>query len=84
MTTLSREQVAVVSQHSLLCNGKLRENLSYGLLEITDERILNVLDKVNLKEMVCRLSVGLNTIVRFNGNKFSGAKSMQYIIRELN
>ena len=79
-----REQVAVVSQTSVLFNRTLRENLCYGARqEVSDEDIYSVLDSVNLRDRVIGLPDGLDTIVAKNGHEFSGGQLQRLSIAHL-
>lgn len=80
-----RRQVAVVSQESLLFNRSLRENIAYGenMNSVKDGDIMRVLEKVNLTETVMALPDGLDTVVRENGNEFSGGQRQRLQIARL-
>jgi len=64
-------------------NRSLRENLCYGIDERSDEEIFDALNKVNLKAWVETLQQGLDTMVRFNGNEFSGGQKQHLQIARL-
>jgi len=78
-----RKQVGIVNQNSILLNRSLRENLCYGLDERSDEEIIAALDKVNLKAWVKTLPQALDTMIRFNGNEFSGGQRQRLQIARL-
>ncbi len=56
-----RRQIGVVPQTTLLFNGTLRENVSYGLESVSDETLWQVLADANLAEFVRSLPRGLDT-----------------------
>ena len=78
-----REQVAIVSQNSVFLNRTLRENLCYGISDKDDDDILKALAKVNMKERVMLLPQGLDTVLRENGNEFSGGQRQRLQIDRL-
>ncbi len=51
--------------------GSIRENITYGNQEITDQTIFEVLDKVGLTQFVKELPNGLNTILYPEGKQIS-------------
>ncbi len=57
-----RKHIAVVPQNSILFSGTIRENITYGLDNISEEDLQQVLISSNLKELVDSLPQGLDTI----------------------
>ena len=79
-----RDQVAVVSQDSILFNRSLRENLTYGLPhKVCDDTIWDALIKVNLEDRIYSLPAGLDTMIFENGNEFSGGQKQRMQIARL-
>ncbi len=66
--------IAYVSQDTVFINGSLRDNLIWENKEISDERIFNILKKVNAFEFVVGLKNGLDTMMINNGGHFSGGE----------
>jgi len=74
----------MVSQNAVLLNRTMRENLCYGTNdEITDESIMEVLERVNMKERVLELPNGLDTLINQNGQEFSGGQLQRLQIARL-
>ncbi len=78
-----RKQMGIVNQTSILLNRSLRENLCYGIGDRSDEEIFEALDKVNMKARILMLPQGLDTIIRENGNEFSGGQRQRLQIARL-
>jgi len=79
-----RKQLGVVTQHSILLNRTLRENLIYGNEKAcNDEDILEALDQVHMKNRVLALPNGLDTIIQENGHEFSGGQRQRFQIVRL-
>ncbi|BDI32227.1 ABC transporter ATP-binding protein [Capsulimonas corticalis] len=75
-----REYVAVVSQETLLFQGTLRENILYGTLDVTDERLRQAIRDANAEEFVSRLPAGLDTIIGEKGARLSGGQKQRIAI----
>ncbi len=75
-----RKHIAVVPQTSILFSGTIRENITYGLDNITDDELEQVLISSNLKEMVDSLHDGLNTRIQEHGGNLSGGQRQRISI----
>ena len=74
-----RKQIASVPQNSILFNGSIKDNLSYGN-EITDEKMFEVLQKVSLYDFVKSLPMGLDTVISENAFNMSGGQRQRIAI----
>lgn len=75
-----RRQIGVVPQTTLLFNGTLRENVSYGLESVPDETLWQVLADANLEEFVRSLPRGLDTPLGESGTRLSGGQRQRLAI----
>jgi len=75
-----RRQIGVVPQTTLLFNGSLRENVSYGLESVSDETLWQVLADANLAEFVRSLPRGLDTPLGESGTRLSGGQRQRLAI----
>jgi len=75
-----RRQIGVVPQTTLLFNGTLRENVTYGLEQITDEALWKILADANLAEFVRALPQGLDTPLGESGTRLSGGQRQRLAI----
>jgi ATP-binding cassette subfamily B protein len=70
-----RQQLGYVSQEPFLFGGTVRENVSYGVTDATDEDITTALKHAGAWEFVADLEDGLETVVGERGVKLSGDES---------
>lgn len=75
-----RHHLSVVPQNSILFSGTIRENITYGLGNYTEEQLNEVIEKANLKEFVDKLPKGLDTRIGENGDKLSGGQKQRITI----
>ncbi len=75
-----RRHISVVPQNSILFPGSIRENITYGLDEYTQEDLDGVAEMANLNEFVKDLPEGLDTNVGEHGDKFSGGQKQRITI----
>jgi len=75
-----RRQIGVVPQTTLLFNGTLRENVTYGLEKMPDEGLWKILADANLAEFVRSLPQGLDTPLGESGTRLSGGQRQRLAI----
>lgn len=75
-----RSHLAVVPQNTILFTGSLRENITYGLPNVTDEHLSKVIEAANLTELVASLPDGLNTHINEHGSNLSGGQKQRISI----
>lgn len=75
-----RQHIAVVPQTSILFSGTIRDNITYGLDNISEEELEQVLIASNLKEMVDQLPDGLDTRIQEHGGNLSGGQRQRISI----
>jgi subfamily B ATP-binding cassette protein MsbA len=76
-----RRQIALVSQHVVLFNGSIRDNIAYGeLAGVDDAAILRALQHANATEFVNELPLGLDTMVGDDGLLLSGGQRQRLAI----
>lgn len=75
-----RRFVSVVPQESLLFEGSIRENVTYGLSDVTDERVREALRDANALEFIDRLPDGLDAVVGERGARLSGGQKQRLAI----
>lgn len=72
--------ISLVSQDVYLRDAPLRDNLSYGLQDATDERLVDALHRAGLGELLRQLPDGLGTMVGQRGKRFSGGERQRIAI----
>lgn len=68
---------SVLNQDTFLFNTTVYANLKMANPDVTDERIWEVLEQVQLKELFETLPEGLNTVVQEAGARFSGGQKQR-------
>lgn len=75
-----RRFVSVVPQESVLFEGSIRDNITYGLGDVPDERVLAALRDANALEIVEAQPDGWDTIVGERGARLSGGQRQRLSI----
>lgn len=75
-----RKFISVVPQESILFDGTIKENVAYGLRNITDEKLEKALRDANAFDFVNQMSDGINTLVGDRGAKLSGGQKQRLAI----
>lgn len=75
-----RRNIAVVPQDTALFSGSLWDNLVYGLSYVSAEKIMDVIRRVGLEDLVASLPDGLNTPILENGGNLSGGQRQRIAI----
>ncbi len=75
-----RKFLAVVPQTSILFSGTIRDNITYGMPGVSDERLWDAIRAAHLEEFVTHLPEGLDTLVGEHGDKLSGGQRQRIAI----
>jgi ATP-binding cassette, subfamily B, bacterial MsbA len=75
-----RTLMGLVTQDSILFNDTIRNNVSMGKPDATDEEVLDALKIANAYEFVKDLPDGINTNIGDSGNKLSGGQKQRLSI----
>ncbi|WP_406311369.1 ABC transporter ATP-binding protein/permease [Streptosporangium sp. NBC_01639] len=75
-----RRFLSVVPQESILFEGSIRENVTYGMTDVSDERVRQALRDANAMEFIDRLPDGLDTVVGERGARLSGGQKQRLAI----
>lgn len=75
-----RRKLAIVPQNTVLFSGSVRENITYGLDNVTEARFAEALRKANCTEFVEMLPEGVETIIGPHGGKLSGGQRQRIAI----
>lgn len=75
-----RCHISVVPQTPILFTGTIRENITYGLENISDEFLNEVINAANLKELIDSLPSGLDTEITEHGSNLSGGQRQRVSI----
>ena len=75
-----RGMLGLVTQDSILFNDTIKENISLGKLDATDDEIIEALKIANAYEFVKDLPLGIYTNIGDSGNKLSGGQKQRLSI----
>jgi len=72
-----RRRIGVVQQNVLLLNGTIRENISYGRPDASDDEIMNAASKACALDFIRALPQAMQTIIGDQGIKLSGGQKQR-------
>ncbi|RCW74842.1 ABC transporter ATP-binding protein [Saliterribacillus persicus] len=75
-----RKKIAVVPQNTILFSGSIRENIAYGLADVTEEDVLQAIKMANLEDIIQELPEGLDTKIGEHGDRMSGGQRQRIAI----
>jgi len=75
-----RNYLAVVPQNTILFSGTIRDNITYGIKDISEEKLWNAIRAANLESFIKTLPQGLSTRVGEHGGKLSGGQRQRIAI----
>ncbi len=75
-----RSRIAYISQEPTLLDGTLKENLTIGAPQASEEMVRDICKKVHLDRVIETLPEGLETNVGENGIKLSGGQRQRVIL----
>ena len=75
-----RKNIAVVPQSSILFSGTMRENITYGLKDVSEEKLNEIIELACLTDVVADLPNGVDTLIGERGTKLSGGQQQRVAI----
>ena len=75
-----RSNIAVVPQTPILFSGTIRENITYGKEDISDDRLMEIIRAANLEEVIEQMPDGVETMVTERGSNLSGGQRQRISI----
>ncbi|RIW34265.1 ABC transporter ATP-binding protein [Bacillus salacetis] len=75
-----RQKLAVVPQNTVLFSGTIRENIAYGVENVSEEEIQRVVKMANLQDVISEMPEGLDTRIGEHGGKLSGGQRQRIAI----
>lgn len=75
-----RSHIAVVPQNSILFTGSIRENITYGLDQISEEELIHIIKEANLEDLIASLPQGIDTKIMEHGGNLSGGQRQRISI----
>ena len=75
-----RQHLAVVPQNTILFSGTIRDNITYGRSDVSEAELQKVIEAANLKSVIDKLPLGLDTPIGEHGDKLSGGQRQRISI----
>jgi ATP-binding cassette subfamily B protein len=75
-----RDFISVVPQNTILFSGSIRDNITYGMPDVTDKQLYKAIEAANLSKFINELPEGLDTKIGENGGKLSGGQRQRLSI----
>lgn len=75
-----RRFISVVPQTPVLFTGTVRENIVYGMEQVSEEELSHAVEAANLKSVIARLPKGLDTMIGEHGANLSGGQRQRISI----
>jgi len=75
-----RSHIAVVPQNAILFSDTIRENILYGIKNISDQELSKIIKAANLEELIESLPDGLDTRITEHGSNLSGGQRQRISI----
>ncbi len=75
-----RKHIAVVPQNTILFSGTIRDNITYGRTNVSEEEIMQAVEAANLRHVISKLPDGLDTSIGEHGDKLSGGQRQRISI----
>lgn len=78
-----RREIGIVQQDVYLFNGTIRQNISYGDLGASEERIVDAANRAKLDAVIADLPEGMDTVIGERGVKLSGGQKQRLSIARM-
>jgi subfamily B ATP-binding cassette protein MsbA len=75
-----REQIGIVSQHTVLFNDTIRNNIAYGMPDAPMEKVIEAARRANAHPFIERMPDGYGTVVGEQGLRLSGGERQRLAI----
>lgn len=75
-----RRFLAVVPQNTLLFNGSIRDNITYGLPDVSDKTLRDAIEMANAEDFIRRMPQGVDSLIGEHGGQLSGGERQRIAI----
>ncbi len=75
-----RSHIAIVPQNSVLFTGTIRENITYGVENATEEDLMAAIEAARLTDFISKLPDGIDTVLTEHGANLSGGQRQRISI----
>lgn len=77
---LYRQKLAVVPQSTVLFSGTIRNNITFGLTDVPDSKLQEIIRLANLQDVIAQMPQGIDTLIGEHGGKLSGGQRQRIAI----
>ena len=78
-----RENIGIVQQDVFLFSGSVKDNITYGNIEASDEEIIEAAKKAHAYDFIMKLQSGFDTYIGERGVKLSGGQKQRLAIARI-
>ena len=75
-----RKHISIVTQETILFNDTVKNNITFGSKEYSDQEVILAAQKANAHEFISKLENGYNTIIGDRGSTLSGGQRQRLAI----
>ncbi len=75
-----RSQIGMVTQQTILFNDTVKNNIAYGDLEASDQKITDAADAAHALDFINKLPQGFDTVIGEGGSRLSGGERQRISI----
>lgn len=78
-----RKQIGFVTQNSWIMNKSIKDNIAFGLNNVSDEEIIDACKIVNVHDEIMSMPMGYQTIISETGKNVSGGQCQRIILARI-
>jgi len=75
-----RDKIGIVTQETILFNDSIRNNISYGNRNVSEQEIINAAKVANAHNFISKIPTGYETVIGDRGMKLSGGERQRIAI----
>lgn len=75
-----RSHLAVVPQNTILFSGSIRDNITYGMGDVSEAEVNEAIESANLTQLIAELPQGIDTVINEHGSNLSGGQRQRIAI----
>ncbi|MEK3887922.1 ATP-binding cassette domain-containing protein [Bacillus sp. FSL K6-3431] len=75
-----RKSLAMVLQNKILFSGTIKDNITYGLPTVSEDKLCRAIEVANLQDVIAQFPEGIHSQVGEHGSKLSGGQNQRFAI----